>query len=404
VAQPGRDDVGIQVAALGEGLLQHADELADAMVERIQAAVAVYHAGAISTGQLRQTCLDNVQFILGPLGRTPALSSPESRENGRLRAKAGVPLTAVMEAYRVGARYLWERLAQEATRKAVPAAVTLQAASEMWLVLDTFTQAMADGYRDEMTAQIVGQEQQRSALVEALLEGRFADTSIWETAELLRLPPKGHYVVVAALVPGIGLHALPNVESALKTIGIPSAWRLQHDVEVGIACLPRPRTQLDELVTALERICVGRVGVSTPYDDLTATASGLRLARIALHTAFDRQPVCVFGRDLLATAVASSPDIMKRVADTVLASLTKIPATDRAMLLETFGTWLDSHGSATETAEKMFVHPNTVRHRLRRLEERTGRSLTDPRGVAELGIAFEIDRRNDTPTSTTGPS
>jgi hypothetical protein len=117
---PGRDDVCTQVAALGEGLLQHADELADAMVERIQAAVAVYHAGAISTGQLRQTCLDNVQFILGPLGRTPALSSPESRENGRLRAKAGVPLTAVMEAYRVGARYLWERLAQEATAKPSP--------------------------------------------------------------------------------------------------------------------------------------------------------------------------------------------------------------------------------------------------------------------------------------------
>jgi DNA-binding PucR family transcriptional regulator len=190
----------------------------------------------------------------------------------------------------------------------------------------------------------------------------------------------------------------------VKTIGIPSAWRLQHDVEVGIACLPLPHTQLNRLVTALERICVGRVGISTPYDDLTTSASGLRLARIALHTALKGQPVCVFGRDLLATAAASSPDIMKRVADTVLASLTKIPATDRALLLETFGTWLDSHGSATETAEKMFVHPNTVRHRLRRLEERTGRSLTSPRDIAELSIAFEIDRRNESPTPTTSPS
>jgi DNA-binding PucR family transcriptional regulator len=38
------------------------------------------------------------------------------------------------------------------------------------------------------------------------------------------------------------------------------------------------------------------------------------------------------------------------------------------------------------------VHPNTVRYRLRRLEERTGRTLSDPRHVAELSLAFEVDR------------
>lgn len=39
------------------------------------------------------------------------------------------------------------------------------------------------------------------------------------------------------------------------------------------------------------------------------------------------------------------------------------------------------------------MHPNTVRYRLKRLEERTGRSLSDPRWVAELSLAYEIDRR-----------
>jgi hypothetical protein len=32
-----------------------------------------------------------------------------------------------------------------------------------------------------------------------------------------------------------------------------------------------------------------------------------------------------------------------------------------------------------------------VRYRLRRLEERTGRSLSNPRAVAELSSAYEID-------------
>lgn len=119
------------------------------------------------------------------------VASPESRENGRQRAKAGVPLTAVMAAYRVAARYLWDCLAETAARSSVPAEVTLRAASEMWLVLDTFTQEMAEGYREEITSQVLSQEQERSALVQALLEGRLADANLWDAAGILQLPPPG---------------------------------------------------------------------------------------------------------------------------------------------------------------------------------------------------------------------
>jgi DNA-binding PucR family transcriptional regulator len=65
---------------------------------------------------------------------------------------------------------------------------------------------------------------------------------------------------------------------------------------------------------------------------------------------------------------------------------------DRAILLDTFGAWLDHGGSADEAARRLYVHPNTVRYRLRRLEERTGRTLSDPRHIAELSLAFEVDR------------
>ncbi|MER6259283.1 helix-turn-helix domain-containing protein, partial [Streptomyces sp900105245] len=41
-----------------------------------------------------------------------------------------------------------------------------------------------------------------------------------------------------------------------------------------------------------------------------------------------------------------------------------------------------------DAAEGLFVHPNTVRYRLRRIEELTGRSLTDPLTVADLGAAL----------------
>ena len=270
------DDAGTGLALLGAELRERADELADGMVARIRAAVPVYGTGTVISGEeLRRTCLDNIGFVFGPIGRAPAVASPESRENGRRRAQAGVPLTAVMAAYRVAARYLWDCLADTAARSAVPAGVTLRAASEMWLALDTFTQEMADGYREEITVQVLSQEEERSAVVQALLEGRLDEANLWEAADILRIPLRGSYVVIAAQVPGPGRHALPQAEAALKRIGVISAWRLLHDAEVGIAWLPGPRPHLIRLADSLHSLSSGLVGVSPCYDDLRHTARNL---------------------------------------------------------------------------------------------------------------------------------
>jgi hypothetical protein len=399
VEQPPWDDAGAALALLGADLRERAGELADGMAARIRAAVPVYGTAAvISDEELRRACLDNIGFVFGPIGRAPAVASPESRENGRRRARAGVPLTAVMAAYRVAARYLWDCLAGAAARRAVPAGVTLRAASELWLALDTFTQEMADGYREEITFQVLSQEEERSAVVQALLEGRLDEGGLWEAADILRIPLQGSYVVIAAQAPGPGRHALPQAEPALRRIGVISAWRLLHDAEVGIAWLPGPQPQLARLADCLHSLSQGLVGVSPRYRDLRHTARNLRLARIALRSAFAAQRVTVFDRDLLAVAAGSDPEVMRHVADSILAPLGQMPAGQRAVLLATFGAWLDNGGSAGKTASVLFCHPNTVRHRMRRLEQLTGRSLSDPRAIAELSIAFEIDRRDELPS------
>jgi DNA-binding PucR family transcriptional regulator len=54
---------------------------------------------------------------------------------------------------------------------------------------------------------------------------------------------------------------------------------------------------------------------------------------------------------------------------------------------------VDNDGSTRAVGELLFCHPNTVRYRLHRIEQRTGRSLSKPRDVAELCLAFEVQRR-----------
>ncbi len=65
---------------------------------------------------------------------------------------------------------------------------------------------------------------------------------------------------------------------------------------------------------------------------------------------------------------------------------------DRDTLLDTLEAWRDNEASATAAGAKLFCHPNTVRNRLRRIETLTGRSLSDPRAIAELCLALEAVR------------
>jgi DNA-binding PucR family transcriptional regulator len=43
-------------------------------------------------------------------------------------------------------------------------------------------------------------------------------------------------------------------------------------------------------------------------------------------------------------------------------------------------------------AKKLFVHPNTVRYRLRRAAELTGRNATEPRDALVLRVALTVGR------------
>jgi hypothetical protein len=166
--------VAVQVSDIAALLLERADQLADEMTLAIQNAVAPYQKGVVDHETLRAASLMNIRAILGSLGRVSATTSFESRENGRNRAAAGVPLTMVLEAYRVGGRFIWEQVASTARRVGASSDVVLRAGSEMWQVLDTYSQELAEGYREEASAQALSAEQQRSALFQALFEGHLA--------------------------------------------------------------------------------------------------------------------------------------------------------------------------------------------------------------------------------------
>jgi DNA-binding PucR family transcriptional regulator len=61
-------------------------------------------------------------------------------------------------------------------------------------------------------------------------------------------------------------------------------------------------------------------------------------------------------------------------------------------LTETLDAYLDSGGAIEACARKLFVHPNTVRYRLKRIGDFTGRDPTLPRDAYVLRVAATVGR------------
>ncbi|HEX7321571.1 MAG TPA: PucR family transcriptional regulator [Mycobacterium sp.] len=100
-------------------------------------------------------------------------------------------------------------------------------------------------------------------------------------------------------------------------------------------------------------------------------------------------PRPVLARELLperaltgdAAAIAAlHTDVMRPLADAG-------PA-----LTETLDAYLDCGGAIEACARKLFVHPNTVRYRLKRIADFTGRDPTQPRDAYVLRVATTVGR------------
>jgi hypothetical protein len=383
------------IVELSTLMLARAPELGQALADRLFREIGAYHDGSVvSREQVAASCEANLTYVFHSLAGHADDDVSIAEHTGSARALSGVPLPALMTAYRIGFRFMWEETLAAARAAGIPVESILDVTARVFTAQDRFTQAMANAYRQRLTAQILEQEEERSALVEALLSRRITDSqSLWEAADLLRLPTTGPYVVVAAELPAIGKLGLPAIENKLAARDIRSAWRLLPDLHIGIVHL-RIQDTVNTLTSVLRQIATVRVGISPPFDDLAETSEALRFARLAVSgKAAADALITVFDDTPLAIAAVSAPEVMMKIRTSVLRRLKELPDAERTILLDTFQAWLHEGGSANDTATKIFCHPNTVRHRLRRIEELTGRSLSRPQDVAELCLAFEVEQR-----------
>lgn len=383
-------------STIASALLARLPELATALADGIQEHVEVYRPdGPVPPADLYESCRDNLEFMLAQLGHENSVDLDAPRRTGRRRAEQGVPLAMVQKAFRHSCAAMWEMIvAQAATSSSVTDADLVSMASEVWTIHDTFTTAMMSSFSETMAELILQRDQERSALVEAVLRGGTGDNkTIIDAADLLALPYSGTFAVVVADAPGLAQHALPNIETTLRAHTIGSAWRLSPDLHIGIVSL-RDAHGMPELIKVLSELAIDRVGVSPAYGHLDQTPRAMHLARNALESA---QPgtatVTLFDDAPLPMLVVSAPSTAAAISKQILGPLLELPEADRELLLTTMATYFAVDGSASLASEQLYCHPNTVRYRLRKIEQLCGRSFDRPLDSAELYVALDAVRR-----------
>ncbi|WP_169815629.1 PucR family transcriptional regulator [Nocardia inohanensis] len=378
------------IAEAGRALLADIDALVAEVAAAIEQAEPAYPELATPEG-LRQNNREHLVAILSHLAGDPDAGTEVARANGRLRAQQRIPLPVALRSYRIGARVTWERALGYATENPGDERALLRLASDVWQLVDDYSEALTLGYQEVENEMQRRDARLRDAALDALFTGGDAPR-LGEYADLLRLPRQGRYLMVAATSESTAAEAIPGISETLSTLGVRSAWQLRVDCQLGIVAITDTFTP-ERLVQLLSERATGPAGLSTVYDSLEATPAALRQAELACTAAqCETARIVRYEQALIPVLLADATEIAEALTDRILGGVLALPDHDRGTLLDTMSAWFASDGEVAAVAETLFCHRNTVRFRLNRITDLTGRRFAAPAEAAELYLALQAYR------------
>nr|WP_116051852.1 PucR family transcriptional regulator [Amycolatopsis palatopharyngis] len=368
----------------------HADRMARDILREIQRVVPEYAQpldgpfGEIITRGIGQSivhCIDNIGNPAAPKENWMQVF----RHLGKVEFSEGRSLDCLQTAYRVGGRVAWRHVAEFGQRHGVSTGTLCVGAEAIFAYVDEISALSIQGYTAAQAKAAGTTARRRRRLLELILAdppaspqavANLAGTARWTLPEwvtMIALEQRGDQPDPAG--PVLGGDVLVDLESAQPCLLTP------HEVN-----------DPGELEAQLQgwRATVG------PRVRLSDALVSLRWARRALdlvRRGIIEDANVVRCTDHLATMWLLTDEFLVRELSTrCLAPFDLLTVKQRARLSETLLAWLQSRGSAPELANKLSVHPQTIRYRMHQLEELFGDRLHDPEARLEMEIALRAER------------
>ncbi|MEV5358658.1 helix-turn-helix domain-containing protein [Streptomyces sp. NPDC052693] len=342
----------------------------------------------------------SVTSLLDPRGTREAAHRCTWRI-GATRAEQGLPLDALLHAFRLGGSLVWQRLVEE-TARAEPEDIRLlvHVATDVWNFVDEHCTLVADAYRQTERQLAWRRENRVRLLAAALLDGTSRIADLPETADGLGLPEHGRYVVVA--VAGVRAQGPTGLRTRVGATGAGAYWHAGAEVDYGIVLVGEAGDTGDGQDDRDPAVVLGlpgddvtagcRIGVGSAVTGLASVGDARRLADLALGICPPEGGTVRLAEHLPQALVISCPELGATLTERVLGPLLRLEPADRDVLLDTLVAWFDSEGSAQRAGERLYCHRNTVLNRLRRCEQLIGRSLARPLDVVDISLALTAHR------------
>lgn len=227
-------------------------------------------------------------------------------------------------------------------------------------------------------------------VVDAVLRADTDDPSLLSRASALGWDGSGAVLVLLGSTPdGRQVDVFDEVRRTARAASMDALCAVQGDRMVVV--LGRVDEPARAAATVTEHFADGPVVYGPPVPDLARAHVSARaaIATIRVAHAWPEAPRPVSADELLPERILDGDT---EARDQLLAEVYDVLREARGTLIETLDAYFSHGGSVEGTARALFVHPNTVRYRLRQATDLTGLAPTQARHAHTYAIALTLGR------------
>jgi hypothetical protein len=379
-----REPAGTAIAAR---LRERRSEIERAILTRVYSVSELPQSGGPEYAEgLRAAVAAGVEYGLAGIERGDGSAPPVPEvllAQARRAVRSGVSLDTVLRRYFAGHTLIEDFVVEEAERDELPAPAELKRLlRSQAAIVDRLLAAVSSAYTEEAERRPQSTERRRAERIERLLGGEPLDTSDldydfdrWHLALVASGP--GTAKAIAALG--------RSVDARLLTVG-------REEGMLWAWLGSKHRLDPQELETLASRQLPTGIALALgePGNGVAGWQLSHRQARAALSVALRSGERVVRYADVALLALALQDDLLRAaLRDLYLAPL-EAERDGGATLRQTLRAYFDAERNVSSAAAMLGANWQTIKNRLKTVEERVGRPLGACATEMELALALEI--------------